>query len=231
MHRSLVPLSFSTLFADLCVRCCLFSLKGPTMSEPTKMWSGRFREPHSTRLRSLAAVLSLRRSPAPLRDSPPRKPRADPTRIAAAGILTSDELTAMLAALDQQVRSRSPFRKATPSPTPTSSREAYRTHMPGTRDDSASPPLPPWSSSTPTPKTSTTSSSSSSTKLVGPLALKLHTGRSRNEQIATDMRLFVRESIDAILTGLNAWALALVEPWPKPTGRRSHAQLHAPPAR
>src|SRR4051794_2184662 len=27
------------------------------------------------------------------------------------------------------------------------------------------------------------------TKLVGPLALKLHTGRSRNEQIATDMRL------------------------------------------
>ena len=30
------------------------------------------------------------------------------------------------------------------------------------------------------------------TKHVGSLALKLHTGRSRNEQIATDMRLFVR---------------------------------------
>jgi argininosuccinate lyase len=45
---------------------------------------------------------------------------------------------------------------------------------------------------------------------IGNLALKLHTGRSRNEQIATDMRLFVRDSIDATLAGLNKWALALV---------------------
>ena len=28
---------------------------------------------------------------------------------------------------------------------------------------------------------------------IGELALKLHTGRSRNEQIATDLRLYVRE--------------------------------------
>ena len=35
------------------------------------------------------------------------------------------------------------------------------------------------------------------TEVIGPLALKLHTGRSRNEQIATDMRLFVREAFDA----------------------------------
>jgi argininosuccinate lyase len=48
-------------------------------------------------------------------------------------------------------------------------------------------------------------------KHIGDLALKLHTGRSRNEQIATDMRLFVRDSIDATLGGLRAWALALVE--------------------
>ena len=39
-------------------------------------------------------------------------------------------------------------------------------------------------------------------KYIGDLALKLHTGRSRNEQIATDMRLFVRDSIDAITIGL-----------------------------
>ncbi len=45
---------------------------------------------------------------------------------------------------------------------------------------------------------------------IGDLALKLHTGRSRNEQIATDMRLFVRDSIDITLAGLMAWALALV---------------------
>ncbi len=49
------------------------------------------------------------------------------------------------------------------------------------------------------------------TKLIGPLALKLHTGRSRNEQIATDMRLFVRDSIDRTLNGLQEWAFALVE--------------------
>ncbi len=47
-------------------------------------------------------------------------------------------------------------------------------------------------------------------KHIGDLALKLHTGRSRNEQIATDMRLFVRDSIDATLAGLKEWALALI---------------------
>jgi argininosuccinate lyase len=49
------------------------------------------------------------------------------------------------------------------------------------------------------------------TKIIGSLALKLHTGRSRNEQIATDMRLFVRDSIDATMAALKAWALALIE--------------------
>jgi argininosuccinate lyase len=49
------------------------------------------------------------------------------------------------------------------------------------------------------------------TKQIGPLALKLHTGRSRNEQIATDMRLFVREAIDNTLEGLAVWRKALVE--------------------
>jgi argininosuccinate lyase len=48
------------------------------------------------------------------------------------------------------------------------------------------------------------------TKEIGALALKLHTGRSRNEQIATDMRLFVRDSIDATTRGLIAWANALI---------------------
>jgi len=48
------------------------------------------------------------------------------------------------------------------------------------------------------------------TKEVGALALKLHTGRSRNEQIATDMRLFVRDAIDATTQGLIEWANALI---------------------
>jgi argininosuccinate lyase len=49
------------------------------------------------------------------------------------------------------------------------------------------------------------------TKIIGDLALKLHTGRSRNEQIATDMRLFVRDAIDATLIGLREWRKALID--------------------
>jgi len=49
------------------------------------------------------------------------------------------------------------------------------------------------------------------TEEIGPLALKLHTGRSRNEQIATDMRLFVRGQIDAITAALKNWLTALIE--------------------
>ncbi|MGP8175438.1 MAG: argininosuccinate lyase [Terracidiphilus sp.] len=46
---------------------------------------------------------------------------------------------------------------------------------------------------------------------IGPLGLKLHTGRSRNEQIATDLRLYVRKQIGLVVEALAAWASALVE--------------------
>ena len=45
--------------------------------------------------------------------------------------------------------------------------------------------------------------------LVGDLGLKLHTGRSRNEQIATDLRLFIRGRGRGLLAGLAEWADAL----------------------
>jgi argininosuccinate lyase len=48
-------------------------------------------------------------------------------------------------------------------------------------------------------------------KKIGSLGLKLHTGRSRNEQIATDLRLYVRDCIEQTTQGLAAWARALVE--------------------
>jgi argininosuccinate lyase len=44
---------------------------------------------------------------------------------------------------------------------------------------------------------------------VGSLGLKLHTGRSRNEQIATDLRLYVRRQIQLNIDALAAWASAL----------------------
>ncbi|MFZ0743747.1 MAG: argininosuccinate lyase [Terracidiphilus sp.] len=49
------------------------------------------------------------------------------------------------------------------------------------------------------------------TESVGGLGLKLHTGRSRNEQIATDLRLFVRSRIRVLLAHLGAWAGQLIE--------------------
>jgi argininosuccinate lyase len=49
------------------------------------------------------------------------------------------------------------------------------------------------------------------TERIGELALKLHTGRSRNEQIATDLRLYVREQAANAQQLLRAWALALIE--------------------
>jgi argininosuccinate lyase len=46
---------------------------------------------------------------------------------------------------------------------------------------------------------------------VGSLGLKMHTGRSRNEQIATDLRLYVRRQIGLVVEALASWANALVE--------------------
>ncbi|HKA47203.1 MAG TPA: argininosuccinate lyase [Methyloceanibacter sp.] len=48
-------------------------------------------------------------------------------------------------------------------------------------------------------------------ELIGPVAGKLHTARSRNDQVATDFRLFVRDEIDAIDALLAGLQLALAE--------------------
>jgi len=48
-------------------------------------------------------------------------------------------------------------------------------------------------------------------ELIGPAAGRLHTARSRNDQVATDFRLFVRDTIDAIDAALRALQRALVD--------------------
>lgn len=48
------------------------------------------------------------------------------------------------------------------------------------------------------------------TELVGDSGKRLHTARSRNDQVATDMRLFVRDSIDSILLILKKFQLVLL---------------------
>ena len=46
---------------------------------------------------------------------------------------------------------------------------------------------------------------------IGEAGKKLHTGRSRNDQVATDIRLFLREEIDAIRAGCERLELALLD--------------------
>jgi argininosuccinate lyase len=149
----------------------------------SKMWSGRFREPLD------AAFEQWQRSfPFDWRLLPQETAAsiAHAHAIAAAGILTPEELDRMVAglkAVGQRALSESEFHH------PNSSARAFIAQA---EDIHHFVEL-------------------ELTREIGDLALKLHTGRSRNEQIATDMRLYVRDSIDLILGGLRTWALALVE--------------------
>jgi len=49
------------------------------------------------------------------------------------------------------------------------------------------------------------------TERLGPVAGKLHTGRSRNDQVATDLRLWTRRAIDRLDAGLVAFERGLVD--------------------
>jgi argininosuccinate lyase len=48
-------------------------------------------------------------------------------------------------------------------------------------------------------------------EIVGDVALKLHTGRSRNDQVALDLRLFARDAVEEIRAGVLAAMRALVD--------------------
>jgi len=48
-------------------------------------------------------------------------------------------------------------------------------------------------------------------ELIGPAAGRLHTARSRNDQVATDFRLWTRDAIDGLDAGLAAFQRALAE--------------------
>jgi argininosuccinate lyase len=48
-------------------------------------------------------------------------------------------------------------------------------------------------------------------ELIGPLGGKLHTGRSRNDQVATDMRLWLLEAVKDVEHGLKGLIRVMVE--------------------
>ena len=135
------------------------------------MWSGRFREPLNAQFESWQRSLSFdwRLLPQEIAAG-----KAHARMIAAAGILTPEELETMLRGLDA-----------------ISSRTALEILASQAEDVHHYVEL-------------------ELTKEIGELALKLHTGRSRNEQIATDLRLYVREQIDHTISALAGWAEALL---------------------
>ena len=154
----------------------------------SKMWSGRFREPLDPRFEAWqrSFPFDVRLLPQEVAAS-----KAHARMIAAAGILSNAELTTMLDGLDRVI----PF--AVDEANAGSGKVIY--------SEAATVGLNPQAEDIHHFVELTL------TKLIGDLALKLHTGRSRNEQIATDMRLFVRDTVDEILGQLIGWREALVD--------------------
>ncbi len=66
--------------------------------------------------------------------------------------------------------------------------------------------------------------------MIGAAAGRLHTARSRNDQVATDFRLFVRDAIDGIDTALEGVQRALVEKAEKHAGTVMPGFTHLQPA-
>ena len=142
-----------------------------------KMWSGRFREPLDAEFeawqRSIVFDWQLLKQEA-------AASKAHAAAIAAAGILTAEELAQICAGLDELVAEHAS--------------EAGQAQV---RDHAVAEDIHHYVELQLTEK-------------LGALALKLHTGRSRNEQIATDLRLYTREQIAITTEALVAWVGALL---------------------
>ena len=164
--------------------------------QPNKMWSGRFREPLNRTFEQWQRSFPFdwRLLPHEVAAS-----KAHARTIAAVNILTPDELDQTLAGLD---------------------RVAQRTENWTHRISATSGQIDYETSNAQVGAAIVASAPQAEdihhfvelelTKEIGTLALKLHTGRSRNEQIATDMRLFVRQAIDTTTHGLDDWLNALL---------------------
>jgi argininosuccinate lyase len=168
----------------------------PNQQQPAKMWSGRFREPLDEQFEQWQRSFPFdwRLLPQEVAAS-----AAHARAIAAAGILTPEELDITLKGLEDV--GRRPERWA--------SRITVDGGPPSFLIDRQIGMA--LVASSPQSEDIHHFVELELTKEIGGLALKLHTGRSRNEQIATDMRLFVRDAIDATLHGVHAWASALLD--------------------
>ena len=139
-----------------------------------KMWSGRFRQPLDPEFEKWQRSFPYdqRLLPFELAAS-----RAHANALEHAGVLSSEELSEIVKALEEIGR------RAESSPEFLNDPEAEDVHHFVEKQLAA---------------------------LIGATGYKLHTGRSRNEQIATDLRLFVRQSIDTLRTLIADWIEAIL---------------------
>ncbi len=135
------------------------------------MWSGRFGQPQDAEFEQWQRSFPFDRVLLPYEVA---ASKAHAAALAKARVLSREELTATLSALDQIAREGVPD------------------------DDPAIEDVHHYVESR-------------LAEIAGELGYKLHTGRSRNEQIATDLRLCIREQIDGITRLLAEYANAFVQ--------------------
>src|SRR5437868_8194777 len=140
-----------------------------------KMWSGRVSQPLDANFEQWQRSFSFDRR---LLRHECAASRAHARALSNAGILSRDELAAIVRGLDELER------RASSDPSLFDSSDAEDIHHFVEQQLVA---------------------------LVGEAGYKLHTGRSRNEQIATDLRLFTREAIDELRDQLFAAVATLCD--------------------
>jgi len=140
-----------------------------------KMWGGRFRQTTDPEFQRWQSSFDFDRR---LLSHELAASRAHAQALRNAGILSSDELIAILQGLEQ-IGAR-----AASSPIYLEDDEAEDVHHFVQKQ---------------------------LVSLIGEVAYKLHSGRSRNEQIATDLRLHIRAGIDQLQSDLAVWLDVLLE--------------------
>ena len=159
-----------------------------------KMWSGRFREPLDAGFDDWQRSLRFdwRLLPYEVAAS-----KAHALALARLGILTAEELASIRNGLDDI---RAQYEAAAPASSPRKPKEslngAARSEHP--------------IASHPDAEDIHHYVELELKMRIGNTALKLHTGRSRNEQIATDLRLYVRDAIDTLKDDLHLWRQAFL---------------------
>ena len=181
-----------------------------------KMWSGRFRQPLDPEFEKWQRSFPFDQR---LLSFELAASRAHANALQRAGVLTEAELKSILDGLDAIAKHAA----ATPAP-------ADGRIEPALSERSESKGVPAPAIDDPEAEDVHHYVEKQLTVLIGDIGYKLHTGRSRNEQIATDLRLFVRASIDKLQSLLANWIEALIDRADEAGDAAMPAYTHLQPA-